>query len=105
LIGFGPGVDGGAGDGDLRGRPVDLEGGYPVTASLGFQGGVCDCQGVGPQIVFVVGEDKAAQGAGYGAVGSSPLKKLVKNTWPPAAGRMGLCVLDAATKVLMNWSN
>jgi multiple sugar transport system permease protein len=23
--------------------------------------------------------------------------------WPPAPGRMGLCVLDAATKVLMNW--
>jgi hypothetical protein len=31
------------------------------------------------------------------------IPRLVKNTWPPAAGRMGLCVLDVVTKVLMNW--
>jgi hypothetical protein len=34
---------------------------------------------------------------------SSPPKRLVKNTWPPAAGRMVLCVLDAETGVLINW--
>src|SRR5258708_17700466 len=34
---------------------------------------------------------------------SSPPKRLVESTWPPAAGRMVLCVLDAGTGVLMNW--
>ena len=34
---------------------------------------------------------------------TSPPKRLVESTWPPAAGRMVLCVLDAGTGVLMNW--
>ena len=34
---------------------------------------------------------------------SFPPKRLAKNTWPLAAGRMVLCVLAAETGVLMNW--
>src|SRR5260370_42638299 len=36
---------------------------------------------------------------------TSPPKRLVESTWPPAAGRLVLCVLDAGTGVLMNWCN